>query len=213
MTISYLGRSEHDPRRADPEVLTSAGIPRTGIEVRIRDEYGQEVPRGEVGEIAVRGPTVMAGYLGRPDDSARVIRDGFLYTGDLGRFGENGYLHVLDRKKDLIISGGSNIYAKAVEDVLLNHPDVEAAAAFGVPDRIWGEALTAAVVCHGRFDEARLMAHCRGQIADFQVPKRIHSVDQLPTNAYGKVLKRDLRKRFDPANEPNRSETKETYLP
>ena len=209
MTISYLDRSAHDPRRIDQDVLTSAGIPRTGIEVRIRDDHGEEVPRGEVGEITVRGPTVMAGYLGRADESAEAMKDGFLYTGDLGRFGEKGYLYVLDRKKDLIISGGSNIYAKAVEDVLLSHPQVEAAAVFGVPDRIWGEALTAAVVCRERFDEALLIAHCRGRIAAFQVPKRIHPVDRLPTNAYGKVLKRELRRRFSQASGHQRSEKKE----
>ena len=153
---------------------------------------------GEVGEIQVRGPAVMAGYWGRPEASAEALRGGWLHTGDLGRLDERGYLHVLDRLKDMIITGGSNVYAREVEDVLLRHPAVHNAAVFGTPDRLWGEAVTAVVVAapETTVNVEEVQAFCREHLADYMRPKHVHVADGLPRNSYGKVLKRELRARF-----------------
>lgn len=199
MTITYLRREEHDPARPDEEVLTSAGVVRTGMEVRIVDpEDDTTRAPGETGEIVVRGPAVMAGYWDRPEATAETLRDGWLHTGDLGRLDERGNLYVLDRLKDLIISGGTNVYAREVEDVLLQYESVHEAAVFGVPDRRWGEAVTAAVVPDGDVTPEGLEEFCRSRMADFKRPKTIHVLDALPKNTYGKVLKRDLRETFSP---------------
>ncbi|WP_154676223.1 acyl-CoA synthetase [Amycolatopsis benzoatilytica] len=195
MTISYLRREEHRLERSDTEVLASAGVVRTGMEVAIAGTDGKEMSAGEAGEILVRGPAVMAGYWERPEETAEALKGGWLHTGDLGKLDEHGYLYVLDRKKDFIISGGSNVYAREVEDVLLEHPAIVEAAVFGVPDRLWGEAVTAAVVGEG-LDPQEVIAYCRKAMADYKCPKRIFVCVALPKNAYGKVLKRQLRERF-----------------
>ena len=200
MTITYLRRSEHELDGGPADRLLSAGRPRTGIDVRIVGEDGQPLPDGEVGEIVVRGPTVMSGYWGNPDATQAAIRNGWLHTGDLGRMDECGYLYVLDRKKDFIISGGANVYAREVEDVLLEHPSVHEAAVFGVPHRVWGEAVTAAVVATVTPDE--LLAFVEPRLADYKRPKQIFLCDELPKNAYGKVLKRDLRATFSESPDP-----------
>ena len=196
MTISYLSTDEHRLERADREVLSSAGVARTGMEIRIVDAQATPVPVGEVGEIAVRGPAVMTGYWNRPDATGTALRDGWLHTGDLGRLDERGYLYVLDRLKDFVITGGSNVYAREVEDVLLQHAAIREAAVFGVPDRLWGEAVTAAVVGADGLTPKEVIAFCRGSLADYKCPKHVHICRELPKNAYGKVLKRDLRQRY-----------------
>jgi long-chain acyl-CoA synthetase len=164
------------------------------VEVRIADESGQDVPEGEVGEILVRGDLVMPGYWQNPEASAQALRDGWLRTGDLGRMNADGYLTLCDRSKDMIISGGSNIYPREVEEVLLIHPDVTEAAVVGAPDPDWGEVVVAFVV--GNADRAALDAHCRAHIARFKAPKRYVAVESLPKNNYGKVLKTALRARL-----------------
>ncbi|MGH3906875.1 MAG: acyl-CoA synthetase [Pseudonocardiaceae bacterium] len=195
MTITYLRREEHRVDRPDVAVLTSAGIARTGMEVRIADPDDRVVPVGEAGEIQVRGPAVMKGYWGRPDADAEALRGGWLHTGDVGRADDRGFIYVLDRLKDLIITGGTNVYAREVEDVLLRHPRVHEAAVFGSRDRLWGEAVTAVVVGDAvREDDLR--AFCREHLADYMRPKRIHLADKLPRNSYGKVLKRELRETY-----------------
>jgi acyl-CoA synthetase (AMP-forming)/AMP-acid ligase II len=195
MTITYLRPAEHHP---DSDVLTSAGVARTGMEVRIADADDVVLAAGEVGEIQVRGPAVMAGYWGRPEASTEALRGGWLHTGDIGRLDERGYLHVLDRLKDMIITGGSNVYAREVEDVLLRHPSVHDAAVFGTPDRLWGEAVTAVVVGTPEtgISVEEVQAFCREHLADYMRPKHLHVADGLPRNSYGKVLKRELRARF-----------------
>ena len=197
MTVTWLRREDH--RLDGPgEVLTSAGRARTGMEVRIADPDDRPVPAGRTGEIQVRGPAVMAGYWGRPEASAEALRGGWLHTGDVGRLDERGYLYVLDRLKDMIITGGSNVYAREVEDVLLRHPAVHDVAVFGVPHRVWGEAVTAVVVGGPGAppDPDEVRAHCRTHLADFMRPKFVHVAESLPRNSYGKVLKRDLRERY-----------------
>jgi acyl-CoA synthetase (AMP-forming)/AMP-acid ligase II len=196
MTITVLPAEDHRRFAAtgDPR-LASAGVPRTDVEVRVSDEQDRELPAGEVGEIQVRGDIVMLGYWNDPPATEEAVRGGWLHTGDLGAFDESGYLSVLDRKKDMIVTGGQNVYPREVEDVLLTHPAVAGAAVFGVPDDYWGEAVHAVVVAAlgAAPTERDLVAHCRSHLAGFKAPKRVEFVDALPTNAAGKVLKREMR--------------------
>jgi long-chain acyl-CoA synthetase len=194
MTITALSKADH----ADgiPERLQSVGVARTDTEVRVVDDDDRELPAGEVGEIVVRGDVVMAGYWNQPDDTAETLRGGWLHTGDLGSFDAAGYLSLRDRSKDLIISGGMNIYPREVEEALLQHAGVRAAAVVGRPDPEWGEAVVAFVV---PADDAapppveELDRTCLDRIARYKRPKDYRFVDALPTNNYGKVVKRELR--------------------
>jgi long-chain acyl-CoA synthetase len=193
MTATVLRRQDHVP-----ELLGSAGRARPGIEVRIVGDDGAAVAPGEVGELVVRGPSVMSGYWKRPEATAETIVDGWLHTGDLGRMSADGIIHLLDRAKDMIISGGSNVYAVEVEDVLATHDSVAEVAVVGVPDDLWGELVVAVVVpAEGdAVDPVALDALARSRLAGYKVPRRYESVSALPRNAYGKVLKRELRLRL-----------------
>lgn len=180
--------------------IGSAGLPLFPNELRIERAEASagagaiDAAPGEVGEIVVHGPTVMAGYWGRPEETARILRDGWLHTGDLGYLDEEGYLYVIDRRDDLIISGGENIYPAEVEAVLLSHPDVAEAGVTGVSDARWGRAPVAAVQRRpgGTVDEAALVAFCQQRLAGYKVPVRIRFVERLPRNAAGKLLRREL---------------------
>jgi acyl-CoA synthetase (AMP-forming)/AMP-acid ligase II len=201
MTITALSKSDHADRNAPRwrERLQSVGVARTDVEVRVVADDGRELPVGEVGEVVVRGDVVMTGYWHQPDATAETLRGGWLHTGDVGSFDGDGYLTLRDRSKDLIISGGMNIYPREVEEALLRHPGVRAAAVVGRPDADWGETVVAFVVAADdttppRFDE--LDQTCLDQIARFKRPKDYRFVDALPTNNYGKVLKRELRERL-----------------
>src|SRR5689334_17139961 len=169
----------------DEERLASVGVARLATRVRVDAEPG------EVGEVLVDGPTVMAGYLDMPEESAETLRDGWLHTGDLGRFDENGYLTLVDRAKDVVITGGYNVYPREVEDVLIADPAVSEVAVIGVPDDEWGERVIAYVV--GTADPASLDQRCLDAIARHKRPKEYRTIDELPRNAAGKVLKRELR--------------------
>ena len=177
------------------ERLVSVGIARTGVEVRVADAAGNELPPGGVGEIIVRGDVVMSGYLNNPEATAAALKDGWLHTGDLGSFDERGFLYLKDRSKDLIISGGSNIYPREVEEALLGSPAVEEVAVIGVPDPEWGESVAAFVVVRKNMQvsEAELDALCLDCLARFKRPKRYCFIDALPKSSYGKVLKTELR--------------------
>jgi long-chain acyl-CoA synthetase len=200
MTITVLPTEDHfddhDGRRL--ERLGSVGRAQTGVELTVLDGQDRPVVAGEIGEVCVRGDVVMAGYLNDPQATAAVLANGWLHTGDLGRLDERGYLTLVDRSKDLIISGGSNIYPREVEEVLLLHPAIKEAAVIGVPDAEWGESVVAAVVKkEGHVpDVQELDLFCLEHIARFKRPKRYVFVDELPKNATGKVLKRELRERF-----------------
>ena len=199
MTITALSKAEHaardHPRWRDR--MQSVGFPRTDVEVRVVDDEDRELPAGEVGEVVVRGDVVMAGYWEQPDATADTLRGGWLHTGDMGTMDEDGYLTLRDRSKDLIISGGMNIYPREVEEALLRHPDVRAAAVVGRPDPEWGEAVVAFVVpAAQRPAEGDLDRTCLERIARFKRPKEYRFVDALPTNNYGKVLKRELREQL-----------------
>jgi long-chain acyl-CoA synthetase len=184
------------PRHA--ERLASVGVAQTPVQVRVADAQGRELPPGETGEVLVRGDTVMAGYWRNPEATAAAIRDGWLWTGDLGSLDAEGFLTLKDRSKDLLISGGSNIYPREVEEVLLTAPGVAEVAVVGAPDPEWGEVVVAFVVAKpgSTPDEAALDAHCLAHIARFKRPKRYLFVAELPKNNYGKVLKTELRARL-----------------
>lgn len=177
------------------ERLNSVGTAQSAVMVRILDESGHELPVGEIGEIAVRGATVMQGYWGNPEATRKTIRDGWLWTGDMGRMDSDGYLTMQDRSKDLIISGGSNIYPREVEEVLLQHPAVSEVAVIGRTHPEWGEEVVAFVV--GTASERDLDTLCLEQIARFKRPKHYFFVPELPKNNYGKVLKTTLRARIE----------------
>lgn len=177
------------------ERLASVGVAQTPVAVRICDPGGEDLPVGETGEVLVRGDTVMAGYWRNPEASASAIREGWLWTGDLGSLSADGFLTLKDRSKDMLISGGSNIYPREVEEVILTAPGVAEVAVVGAPDPQWGEVVVAFVVtkADARLDEADLDAHCLAHIARFKRPKAYHFVSSLPKNNYGKVLKTELR--------------------
>ncbi len=184
------------PRQA--ERLASVGVAQTPVQVRVANAQGQPLPTGEVGEVLVRGPSVMAGYWRNAEATAAALRDGWLFTGDVGCLDDEGFLTLKDRSKDLIISGGSNIYPREVEEVLLTAAGVAEAAVVGAPDAEWGEVVVAFVVAQlgVALDPAALDAHCLANIARFKRPKRYVMVDDLPKNNYGKVLKTVLRERL-----------------
>jgi long-chain acyl-CoA synthetase len=202
MTITALAKSDHadrqHPRRG--ERLQSVGVARTDVEVRVVDGDGAVLPVGEVGEIVVRGDVVMSGYWEQPEATAEAIRNGWLHTGDVGSFDADGYLTLRDRSKDLIISGGMNIYPREVEEMLLRHEGVAAVSVVGRSDPEWGEAVVAFVVSADPANAPtaeELDRLCLDHIARFKRPKDYYFVDSLPTNNYGKVLKRELRERLD----------------
>jgi len=173
----------------------SVGVAQSLVEVRVVDAQARELPCGEIGEVVVRGATVMPGYWRNADASAHALREGWLWTGDMGALDEDGFLTLKDRSKDMIISGGSNIYPREVEEALLRDPRVREVAVVGEFDAEWGEAVVAFVVSES-VAPAELDALCLQHIARFKRPKRYEFVDTLPKNHYGKVLKTDLRARL-----------------
>jgi long-chain acyl-CoA synthetase len=200
MSITALSKDAH-AERSHPrwlDRLGSAGVPRTGVEVGVVDEESRLLPPGETGEIICRGDVVMAGYWGNSTASAETLRDGWLRTGDVGSFDSEGFLTLKDRSKDVIISGGSNIYPREVEEVLLRHAAVREVSVVGCADTDWGEQVVAFVNCNGpqQLIEAELDAFCLSSIARFKRPKRYLFVEELPKNNYGKVLKSELRRRL-----------------
>jgi fatty-acyl-CoA synthase len=173
----------------------SVGMPFMHNAVRVVDEEGNDVAAGEAGEVIQRGPTVMQGYWRRPDATAAAIRDGWLHTGDVGRFDADGFLWIVDRKNDMIISGAENVYPAEIEQALYRHESILEVAVIGLPDERWGECVTAVVVLRDGADESAesIMEFCRGKVAGYKRPRRVLFVDALPRNASGKVLKRVLR--------------------
>jgi long-chain acyl-CoA synthetase len=187
----------HEELLLDAPQARSCGHPALGVDVRVVDGDGMPVPEGEVGEVVIRGPNVMAGYWRKPDATAAALAGGWYHTGDLGYMDEDAYIYLVDRAKDMIVTGGENVYSIEVEDVLQRHPAVGEAAVFGVPDPRWGEAVHAVVVPRGTVTEAELIAHCRGAIAGYKVPKRVELREApLPKSGAGKVLKRELREPY-----------------
>jgi fatty-acyl-CoA synthase len=192
MTITGLRRADH--LNADDAVLGSVGYARSGVDVAVLRGDGIPAAVGEIGEIVCRGDVVMSGYWKNPEATAPTLQNGWLHTGDMGSFDERGFLTLRDRSKDVVISGGSNIYPREVEEALIEHPGVVEAGVVGAKDEEWGEVVVAFIV--GDVDTAELDTHLLDRIARFKRPKRYEFIDELPKNSYGKVLKRELRQRL-----------------
>ncbi len=201
-TIEATFLTADDHRLDDDPVherrLASAGREAVNAEVRVVDDEGRDLPAGEVGEVLIRGPSVIREYWRAPEATRDAIRDGWFHTGDLGYRDDDAFLFIVDRKKDMIISGGVNVYPKEVEEVLFAHPSVLEAAVIGLPDDTWGEAVTAVVVVRPdcELTEDELLEHCRGALAGYKKPRSVKFVAELPRNPSGKILKRELRATF-----------------
>jgi fatty-acyl-CoA synthase len=194
--VSVLRKADHDPKT--PELFLSCGFPIAACETRILDDNDQEVETGEAGEICVRAPHVMAGYWKRPEQTAETLKSGWLHTGDIARKDERGYMFILDRKKDMIVSGGFNIFPREVEDVLSQHADVAMVAVVGIPDDKWGEAVTAVVVARegARPDADELINLVKARKGSAHAPKHIKFVTELPMTGVGQVDKKVLKAGF-----------------
>jgi long-chain acyl-CoA synthetase len=199
MVLEGYGLSETSPAvsftRADrPRKPGSVGVPARDVEVRLLDADGRDVAAGETGEVVVRGPNVMKGYWNRPEETAAAIPDGWLRTGDLARCDEDGDLYIVDRKKDLIIRGGYNVYPREIEEVLHEHPAVDLAAVVGVPDEKLGEEVAAAVVLRpgAQATPEELREFVKARLAAYKYPRRVVLTDTLPTSPTGKILKREI---------------------
>jgi len=186
---SPVASFNHPDRERKPG---SIGTPIDGVELKLLDEEGAEVSGDDVGEICIRGHNVMKGYWNRPD--AETVVDGWLHTGDIGKIDEDGYYFIVDRKKDLIIRGGYNVYPREIEEVLYEHPSVREAAVVGVPDDSLGEEVGAAValVADADVDASELQQYVKEQVAAYKYPRKVWFVDELPKGPTGKILKREI---------------------
>ena len=196
MAVSYLSKKDHDPAR--PHLLQSCGTVIAGNQVKLLDSQLNDVPTGEVGELCVRGPLVMDGYLNRPEENEKVFAGDWLHTGDMARFDAQGYVYIVDRAKDMIISGGFNVYPSEVENCLAQHPDIAMSAVIGIPHEKWGEAVMAIVVAKpGRTPSEQevidYVTHHKGVV---NAPKSVHFETELPLTALGKINKKEIRARF-----------------
>jgi acyl-CoA synthetase (AMP-forming)/AMP-acid ligase II len=198
--ITYLGPEDHvlDGGESQTRRLSSAGRPAMGVEVRVVDEDGQPVKPGEIGEILVRSNKLMQGYWKKPEETAEAFRGGWFHTRDMAMMDEDGYVYILDRKSDMIISGGFNIYPREVEDIIMAHPGVAEAAVISVPHEIWGEAVKAMVVLKEgvKVSETEIIEHCRRNLASYKKPTSVDFIKEIPKNLNGKVNRRMLREPF-----------------
>ncbi|WP_354685695.1 AMP-binding protein [Cupriavidus necator] len=198
--IAFMRPEEHfrDGKIAEDARLSAAGRPAPLVRVEILDGNGKILPTGEVGEICVRGDLLMAGYYKAPDKTAETIVDGWLHTGDVGYLDAEGFLHITDRKKDMIITGGFNVYPSEVEQVVWTHPAVQDCAVIGIPHADWGEAVTAVIELNrgAHATEEEILAYCRPKLGGIKTPKKVVFVDALPRSANGKVLKKDVREPY-----------------
>jgi long-chain acyl-CoA synthetase len=195
--ISVLGPEQHRERTSGR--LRSAGQPMWFVDVRIVNADGQEATRGSVGEVTARGPGMMQGYWGKPQETEAALRDGWLHTGDGGYLDQDGYLFIVDRVKDMIVSGGENVYSAEVENAIAQHPAVAACAVIGIPDAHWGEAVHAVIVCRPGQQAPTaegLRQHCRELIAGYKCPRSVEVRKDLPLSGAGKVLKTELREPY-----------------
>ena len=198
--VSILRPEDHilEGNAEDYQRMSSAGREVLGVKVKIVDDHGREVRTGQIGEIVVKGKNVMKGYWNQPELTKEVLKDGWYYTGDMGKMDELRYIYIVDRKKDMIISGGENIYAKEVEDVLSAHPAVAQVVVIGVPDDKWGEAIKGLVIKKRGVEvsEGELISFCKNRLASYKKPKSIEFVEDFPKSTAGKVLKRELREKY-----------------
>ena len=197
--ICILSTDDHERAlREKPELLKSCGKPVKGATVEIRDEDGNELPRGEIGQICAKGPQIMKGYWNKEEETKKSLVDGWMHTGDAGRMDNEGYVYIQDRIKDMIVSGGENIYSTEVEAVLFSHPEVVDAAVIGVPDDKLGEVVKACVVIKegSSLTDIELIDFCKEKIASYKKPRSVDFISEVPRNASGKVLKKTLREPY-----------------
>ena len=197
-TATTLPPAQHGAAGREAGRLRSAGRAFCHLQVRVVDTEDRELPRGQVGEVLVRGPNVMQGYLNKPEATEAALRGGWMHTGDMGYMDDEGYVFVVDRLKDMIISGGENVYCAEVENAVARHPAVASCAVIGIPSQEWGEAVHVAVVLRGSesLTQEALHLHCRQLIASYKCPRSLEIRDSLPISGAGKVLKTELRKPF-----------------
>jgi long-chain acyl-CoA synthetase len=201
ITITHLPRQEHifdeDPNRE--RRLASAGREYPGVQVRVVDEKDQVLGPGEIGEVVTRSDLVMRGYWNQPDKTEEALRGGWLHTGDIGYLDEGGYLFLIDRKHDKIITGGLNVYPREVEEVLAAHPAVAQVVVFGADDPYWGEVITAAVIPRKGISVTveELLNFSKERLSGYKRPKKIFFVEEVPKNLFGKVLRKDLKKQLE----------------
>ena len=202
---TFLLKEDHVLEGERSRLLSSAGKPCVVVDVRVKDDSDNDLPPGEIGEIVIRGKCMMMGYWKNPELTARTIRNGWYHTGDMGYMDNEGYLFMVDRKADMIVTGGENVYPKEVEDVLYQHPAVAMAAVVSAPDEKWGERVQAAIVL--RPDQTagpdELIAYCKKRLAGYKCPKAVEFWDQLPTTPVGKILRKDVKKKFWESHERN----------
>jgi len=199
--ICSLPRKEHqvlNKPREEQKVLGSCGQPSLGVHVRVVDEKGADVGSGKVGEVIAQSDSIMECYWRRPDETKETIRDGWLHTGDMGFYDEKGFIYLVDRKKDMIVTGGENVYSREVEEVLYMHPAVAEVAVIGIPDPVWVERVHALVVLNpgAEATEEELIRFCKKRIAHFKAPKGVEFVDSLPKSPQGKIVKKEIRQKY-----------------
>jgi acyl-CoA synthetase (AMP-forming)/AMP-acid ligase II len=196
--VSFLVEEDHFLEGPKAKLLTSIGKGSTVVEVRVVNEKDEPIKPGETGEIVARGKNIMMGYWKNPDLTAQTLRNGWLHTGDMGTVDEEGYVYLMDRKADMIVTGGENVYPKETEDVLYEHPAVQECAVVSAPDDKWGERVQAVVLLKaGQTATAQeLIEHCRGKLAGYKCPKNVEFWDELPKTPVGKILRKDVKKHF-----------------
>ena len=199
--LSSLPRKAHqvlDRSAEEQKVLSSCGQPSLGVHMRIVDENGTDLKPGQIGEIVAQSDSIMVGYWNEPEETDKVIIDGWLHTGDLGYYDEKGYVYIVDRKKDMIVTGGENVYSREVEEVLYTHPAVLEVAVIGVPDPVWVESVHAVIGLRSgeSTTEEEIIAFCKSRLASYKAPRSVEFVDSLPKNAQGKILKKEIRAKY-----------------
>jgi len=199
--VTGLSRQQHDLLDRPPDeqsVLTSAGFPYMGVHVRIVDDKENDIEAGEVGEIIAQSKHNMIEFWHKPEETRETVVNGWLHTGDMGRYDEKGYIYIVDRKRDMIISGGENIYPREVEEILYRHPTVLETAVIGIPDQYWVEKVHAVVVLKkgASLSAQELIDFCKQSLASYKAPKSVEFLDALPKNPAGKILKRELREKY-----------------
>jgi acyl-CoA synthetase (AMP-forming)/AMP-acid ligase II len=197
--ICHLPKEDHDVLGTpDEKKLASVGQPDIGVQVRIVDDKGKDIGTGELGEIIVRSKHIMLEYWKKPKDTSNTIVDGWLHTGDIGRYDEKGYVFLVDRKKDMIITGGENVFPREIEEILYRNPKVHEVAVIGIPDPYWVEKVHAVVSLKkgAKATAEELIVFCKKNMASYKAPKSVEFIDVLPKNAAGKIMKRDLREKY-----------------
>jgi len=197
--LTALRPEDHDLSRGSTARLASCGKAVPGVDVRVVGDDGSDVVAGQVGEVIARGPNIMVGYWRRPEDTAAAVRNGWLHTGDLATVDEDGYIYLVDRKKDMIVTGGENVFSTEVEAALYEHPAIKEAAVIGIPDPEWGEAVHACVtlIAGRKVTSDELVEFCRGRLANYKLPRSVEFIEgELPKGGSGKILKKELRDRY-----------------